>query len=593
MILSLTSDLPGFKGLTFHEGLNVVLADRTDASTERQTRNSAGKTSVIEVMHFLLGSAAGKSSIFQSPALFAFTFHARLRLGPHEITVSRSGADANRMLLLEEDAAKIAAPLTRDKSEAAYLTVERWREILGHYWFGLPRDPKGTEFEQSFVPGFRSLVSYFIRRNAGGAFAVPVRQHEKQNAYDWQVNLSYLIGLDWRIPRAIEQLKVSTAALADLRKAIKEGAFGKLFGSVGEIRPEIQRIEARIERLRAAIAAFEVAENYRERAAEAATARRRIQSLGFERMRALQTIAHLEAAVAEERAPEYAALERLYRAADVQLPGIVLAKMDDVASFQRSVSENRRVHLGGQISETRASLALVDAEMTALDESQSAIMAEIAGKGALEDFTMMAEEIGTLGSEVELLREKLRNAEILEGKKSLLLQERASLLQRLQADHRERGDALRSATLMIDRSITELYDDRYGNLIVEATPKGPEFRISIQGDGNRGGIDRMEIFCFDLMLYETAAERFNGGPGLLVHDSHLFDGVDPRQVRTAIALGHRTTVSRGGQYIIALNSEVLDVLDLGSEIDLDAAVLRPRLSDDETGGLFGIRFDTR
>ncbi|MDN3591655.1 hypothetical protein [Methylobacterium adhaesivum] len=69
MILSLTSDLPGFKGLTFHEGLNVVLADRTDASTERQTRNSAGKTSVIEVMHFLLGSAAGKSSIFQSPAL--------------------------------------------------------------------------------------------------------------------------------------------------------------------------------------------------------------------------------------------------------------------------------------------------------------------------------------------------------------------------------------------------------------------------------------------------------------------------------------------------------------------------------------------
>ena len=59
---------------------------------------------------------------------------------------------------------------------------------------------------------------------------------------------------------------------------------------------------------------------------------------------------------------------------------------------------------------------------------------------------------------------------------------------------------------------------------------GPQIDISIQGGGNKGGIDLMKIFCFDTMLYEGVSDQL-GGPGFLVHDSHLFDGVDVRQVR--------------------------------------------------------------
>ena len=42
----------------------------------------------------------------------------------------------------------------------------------------------------------------------------------------------------------------------------------------------------------------------------------------------------------------------------------------------------------------------------------------------------------------------------------------------------------------------------------------------------------MEIFCFDIALQQIVTKRY-GGPGFLIHDSHLFDGVDERQVAGA------------------------------------------------------------
>jgi uncharacterized protein YydD (DUF2326 family) len=78
----------------------------------------------------------------------------------------------------------------------------------------------------------------------------------------------------------------------------------------------------------------------------------------------------------------------------------------------------------------------------------------------------------------------------------------------------------------------------------------------------------------------------------LFHDSHLFDGVDARQIAAALALSARSTEGNRLQYIVTMNSDVFDHLPLPEEIDPDEVVLGTRLSDEsETGGLFGFRFD--
>ena len=101
----------------------------------------------------------------------------------------------------------------------------------------------------------------------------------------------------------------------------------------------------------------------------------------------------------------------------------------------------------------------------------------------------------------------------------------------------------------------------------------------------------MEIFCLDLALLKLNAAK-SRSPGFLVHDSHLYDGVDERQIARALTLGAEATRENDLQYIVTMNSDIFDRLPLPGSIVRDEVVLGTRLSDEtESGGLFGFRFD--
>lgn len=100
----------------------------------------------------------------------------------------------------------------------------------------------------------------------------------------------------------------------------------------------------------------------------------------------------------------------------------------------------------------------------------------------------------------------------------------------------------------------------------------------------------LKIFCFDLMLFCQTADRL-GGPGFIIHDSPLIDGVDKRQARLALLLGREAAIEKGGQYIVLMNSDEFRKIDEPADLQLEDAVLSVRLTDDEGGELFGFRYD--
>jgi uncharacterized protein YydD (DUF2326 family) len=92
-----------------------------------------------------------------------------------------------------------------------------------------------------------------------------------------------------------------------------------------------------------------------------------------------------------------------------------------------------------------------------------------------------------------------------------------------------------------------------------------------------------------MMLMQIASQR-GLGPGFLVHDSHLFDGVDERQIGHALALGAQLAAKAGWQYIVTMNSDAIPTT-VPAGFDLQKHILPVRLTDEmEDGGLFGIRF---
>ncbi len=188
MILSIASSLATFKSLAFHPGLNVLLADTVPGATDKQTRNSAGKTSFVEIIHFLLGANCDPDSLFRVPELINETFSGVFEIAGKQLRVERSGA-APAKIFVEGLDSNLGVPQKTDKaSRRKYVSNANWRVYLGHAMFGLPADPDGSAYDTADAPSFRSLISYFARRKSADGMAHPERHAAMQQRADWQVN---------------------------------------------------------------------------------------------------------------------------------------------------------------------------------------------------------------------------------------------------------------------------------------------------------------------------------------------------------------------------------------------------------------------
>jgi uncharacterized protein YydD (DUF2326 family) len=300
-------------------------------------------------------------------------------------------------------------------------------------------------------------------------------------------------------------------------------------------------------------------------------------------------IEDLHQAMDTEEPPAPQDLDRLYAEAGVVLPDSVARRFDEVRRFHRSIVDNRRSHLTGEVEAAERRIAEREREQATLDRRRAQVMEMLRAHGALDQLTQLQAELSRGEAEAEGLRHALDTAERLESTATDVKIERASLHKRLIDDYREEREVIDEAVTIFAELSTALYE-RPGTLTIEPTDNGPELRIDIPAHRSTG-ISRMQVFCFDLMLMDLWTRR-GLGPGFLIHDSHLFDGVDGRQVGKALRLGAERADTLGFQYIVTLNSDELRKAELPAGFDARRYVLDLGLTDaSETGGLFGLRFD--
>jgi uncharacterized protein YydD (DUF2326 family) len=92
MIERVWSDLATFKEARFDAGFNVVLADTAEDSKETESTNGLGKTTLIRIIHFCLGSDLARDKALNHPDLAGVMFGLDLQLGEAFVTVSRNTA---------------------------------------------------------------------------------------------------------------------------------------------------------------------------------------------------------------------------------------------------------------------------------------------------------------------------------------------------------------------------------------------------------------------------------------------------------------------------------------------------------------------
>jgi uncharacterized protein YydD (DUF2326 family) len=538
---------------------------------------------LIEIIHFCLGAKLERAKKLGIGAIKGWSFSLELTLANKVITVTRNTENHSKVVIEGDTTSWLIQPKLKEGQRI--LSIKEWTTVLGSLMFGLPSDNEDKQFQ----PSFRSLISYFIRRGRD-AFSTPFEHYRKQLEWNKQVDNAFLLGLAWEDARDLQLLKEEQKLLNDLKKlknTPQEGILTRILGSLGELEAMRVQAESQLRVREEELRGFRVYPQYHELEQNANRLTVEIHEATNENFVNERLLTCYQSSLEDETEPSPNDVVRLYESAGVELPNLVIRRLEDVETFHYQLIENRREFLSIEIDRLRHKIQDTNNLIREKTEERASLLEVLQTHGALEEHTriqaLYLDSVADL-NEINKRIEELRRIE--EGKSDLRIK-KERLLQRARRDRIERHVQAERAIALFNANSQELYEAP-GTLIINVGDNGFQFNVDIARDGSEG-IGNMKVFCYDLMLAQLWSER-EPSPHLLIHDSTMFDGVDERQVALALELAARESMERGFQYICTFNSDMIPQSEFSSDFDFDSFV-RLRLTDDtDEGGLLGISF---
>ena len=586
MIRSVRSNKATFRPVKFEPGFNVVLADRTDKSSQKDSRNGAGKSLLVEIIHFCLGGSAGTS--LKKKELRDWRFTLDLQLGGKDVSVTRGLDHPNKVEVTGDIAfvpTDVLLPITGGSFQ---MKTSEWSRSLGAVVFGLPPDEK----PQPFTPRFRSLFPFFAR-SGRDAFSSPFRHNRQTKVGEQQISNSFLLGLGWDYARQWQLLRERDTLLKVYKQASEAGIAQLVSGSLGELEAERVRLDQSAKRTEDNLRAFKVHPEYDHIEEQASALTRQIHGLANQNVTDGRLLEHYRRSVSEEsgtadtdRANK--TLEEAYREAGVVLPDLVKKRLDDVKQFHHALVRGRRDFLSTEVERLEREIVKRKQEIVELDGHRASFMQVLETHGALAEYNRLQALRQEAQNKLAEVGRRIKQLKELDQGRSQLKIELETLRQKTRQDLEDRSSAKEKAISLFNANSEALYDAP-GNLIIEVGKNGYHFEVEIQRTGATG-IENMKVFCYDLTLTQLWTEKPNH-PGLLLHDSPMFDGVDERQKAAAWARAKAESERLGFQYICMVNTDDIPEKDVMGGLDMrDPSLIRATLTDQPDGCLLGIRF---
>lgn len=574
MLRRLSANKEEFRPVEFGTGLNLIVADRAPGASDQHSRNARGKTSLISAINYCLGSS--RPSSFRALADAGWTFTLELDLFNTRVAATRAVAGGTRVMLKVIDGSPNFV-LTEYLREDGTVSIAEWKHLLGLGLFGLEEPNEGT---QGISP--RTLLSYVIRLEAPRD---PTKFMAQQPAWSSRQHVSFLLGLDWKYIQELSRMKRDEEAFKALSYASEVQLVPGLMGDESELLIEHGQIERELAEARLRADSFVVLEDPEGTLLEA------------NRVVAEATVLSDEQ-VTDER------LLRLYResldepdeGADENLVGNVyeelglvfspqaIRRFDQVAAFHHSITTNRHRFVQVEIERLEKDIQNRRPQIEELQAQRQSLLRRLSSGGAIDDLLDLQQQVAELKGRLEAVNadiQLVRNVQA--AKDSLQVREATCRRDAREALNRDRA-FLDVVNARFSEMIAQLYG-RSASITVDVDELGYKFSVKVSGSSS-SGITKMQLFAFDLTLLEQS--RLNHHPHFLIHDSVVFDGVDPRQIAGALNLARSTVERVEAQYIITMNTN--DIPESIAQADWYEACVRRVILDTEVGGAFGITF---
>jgi len=580
MIHGVYANKPSFHSVEFTPGLNVIVAERTDISTQRDTRNGLGKSTLIEIIHFCLGSSAKRGKGLLIPDLAGWEFTLDITVAGNRVRATRAVDNPNRVIIDGPTSGWIEQP--DDGLIGRVLHVNKWKKVLGWGLFGLQEHHE----DHKHRPSYRSLISYFIRKGPD-AYIDPFRYFRSQKEGHIQLHIAFLLGLNWEYAARWQELREQEQALKAMKQAIKTGAIEHFIGTIGELEAERVQLEDQLDKERQALETFRVHPQYEDLQARADQLTRELHELANRNITDRRKLSRYKEAIANETPPPDSQVERLYEEVGLVFPDTLKKTLAEAKEFHKQIIENRKAFLESEVNRLERQLADRDEHIRKLTEERAVVMEILKSHGALQELTILQERYLEMKERLERVRSQISEIKNITARKRDIKMAKVELMKAAEQDHEERREKWSTAVRLFNENSRALYETP-GSLIIDISESGYKYDVEIQRSGSEG-IAKMKIFCFDLMLSQLWS-RNKDRIDFLIHDSIIFDGVDSRQRALALERAAEVSIGCNTQYICALNSDMVPYSDFKDDFKFDDHVRLTLTDKDPSGSLLGIRF---
>ena len=585
MILhELTANKSSFHPIRFKEGLNVILADTSDASKDNDTRNGVGKTSLIEILAFCLGGAAIKGKGIVQDALQSWIFTLEMTIKDSRVKITRSVANPATIRVSGDISAwNIKPDHTEILTGEHVYGISRWQNLLGWALFGFDYVFHG----KNDVPVPSGMLSCFLRVGQRAYQNVDSHNLHRTDGKE-RTNLAYLLGLDWEFIGRIKELRNDLRRSCSAKKIVEDGAFPGASGDIEKIRLERSKIHEEISELEHALASYDFSPQYERLEEEVNNLTKETLSLSNRIATEKRRSSIFRTAIQEEQDVSRGTIENLYRETGLVFPEDLRRTLDEVLEFHQQIVLNRRAFLGDEIERMHGVIQDLTKARDEKSKTKGEKTTQLAAQDRFGDLRNRQERLSELKSQEKRHDEWISDLEGLDRKIKELGIEIKAARSTAKADFEERKGILARVHQDFEAFTRYLYG-KAGTLNI--VPENDEYSISVDMEkGGSEGVRMMGIFCFDLALLKNQS-RFHREISFLVHDTPIFDAVDGRQRALAIELAAREAESIHGQYICTMNSDKVPQKEFPSGFDFDASVVL-RLSDAKTAdSLLGIHFE--
>ena len=582
MIHRITANKSSFHPVEFTPGLNVILADRTETSTQKDTRNGLGKSTLIDIIDFCLGSNVRKGQGLSIEPLQDWEFTLEITLGGDPVKVTRAINSPGQLDIEGLWDGWVEQSDSINLFKKSRLRLDLWRTFLGTTLFGLH-----PNYATKYKLSFRSLISYFIRRGTV-AYIDPFSHTRHQLTWDRQLHIAFLLGMNWENASKWQELKDQEKGIRTINEAIESGAMEGARGSVGELEAECVQLESQLKRESDALEGFKVHPQYETIQNEANRITETIHNLTNQNIVDQRRLSRYKESVEAETPPSNTAIDNIYEETGVTFPDSVRRTLTEAKEFHSKIIENRRAFLETEIRRIERKIRLQNEEIRRRTDERANLLRILETHGAMQELAKLQERIIEIRGNLEQKRIRLEEIKDRISRKRNINIAKAELTKIAEQDHEERRDIWSLPLRLFNDNSQALYEAA-GDLVINIDETGFKYNVKINKSGSEG-IEKMKIFCFDLMLLQIMSKQ-NNRLNFLIHDSVLYDGVDSRQRALALERASKVSSANNAQYICTLNSDMVPREDFSDGFNFDEHVRLTLTDEHPSKRLLGFDFE--